>query len=196
MVGHHPSATALSLPTFLNLTLQTNFSQPSQELLRNISNMSEDTRHDTSMGAPIELAFPLPKAPQSKIHMRLIISPTSILLLLTTVHQGETAKPALGSFVYALPDVRTSLICLMAITNASPENQSGADLVHEHLHLRILRRPCYPNGQLVGQKNNETCLRWQLNELCQCRHGRHRRGGDGRLQENCGGGGGGGTALR
>ena len=64
--------------------------------------------NSSPIGAPIELAFGLPKAPQTKIHIRLTISPTSILLLLTTVSQGETsAKPALGSFVYALPDVST-----------------------------------------------------------------------------------------
>lgn len=57
-------------------------------------------------GKPIELAIPLPNAPQTKIYIRLTISATSILLLLTTVFGGETAtKPALGSFVYALPDV-------------------------------------------------------------------------------------------
>lgn len=61
---------------------------------------------ESPISTPIELAFGLPKAPQTKIHMRLTVSPTSILLLLTTVYQGETsAKPALGSFVYALPDV-------------------------------------------------------------------------------------------
>jgi hypothetical protein len=54
----------------------------------------------------IELSFPLPNAPQTKIHLRLTVSATSILLLLTTVNGGEgSAKPALGSFVYALPDV-------------------------------------------------------------------------------------------
>ena len=70
--------------------------------------MSATMTNNFPMGVPIELAFGLPKAPQTKIHMRLTISPTSILLLLTTVYQGETsAKPALGSFVYALPDVST-----------------------------------------------------------------------------------------
>ena len=55
---------------------------------------------------PIELSFPLPNAPQTKIHLRLTVSATSIQLLLTTVYGGEaSAKPALGSFVYALPDV-------------------------------------------------------------------------------------------
>lgn len=58
-------------------------------------------------GKPLELSIPLPRAPQTKIHIRLTISATSILLLLTTVSGGGEAavKPALGSLVYALPDV-------------------------------------------------------------------------------------------
>ena len=69
--------------------------------------------NNSPISAPIELAFGLPKAPQTKIHLRLTITPTSILLLLTTVYQGETStKPALGSFVYALPDVSALAIYL------------------------------------------------------------------------------------
>ena len=54
----------------------------------------------------IELSFPLPKAPETKIHLRLTIGTISLLLFLTTVYgvDAPTAAP-LGSFVYALPDV-------------------------------------------------------------------------------------------
>lgn len=71
------------------------------------SNMAETLdRTGRQAGKPIELAIPLPNAPQTKIYIRLTISATSILLLLTTVFGGENAiKPTLGSFVYALPDV-------------------------------------------------------------------------------------------
>jgi len=56
---------------------------------------------------PIELSIPLPKAPDTKIHMRLTSQKTSILLFLTTALNGDTSTAApLGSFVYALPDVR------------------------------------------------------------------------------------------
>ena len=56
---------------------------------------------------PIELSFPLPKAPETKIHLQLTIQTTSLLLFLTTAMKGETSTAApLGSFVYALPDVR------------------------------------------------------------------------------------------
>ena len=54
----------------------------------------------------VDLSFPLPNAPETKIHLRLTINAASLLLFLTTVYGGDapTAAP-LGSFVYALPDV-------------------------------------------------------------------------------------------
>jgi len=54
---------------------------------------------------PIELSFPLPKAPDTRIHIRLTIQATSLLLFLTTAVNGDTSTSApLGSFIYALPD--------------------------------------------------------------------------------------------
>jgi hypothetical protein len=58
-----------------------------------------------SSGRPIELSFPLPKSPDTRIYIRLTIQATS--LLLTTAMNGDTSRAApLGSFVYALPDVK------------------------------------------------------------------------------------------
>jgi hypothetical protein len=55
---------------------------------------------------PVELSFPLPKAPETRIHLQLTIQTTSLLLFLTTAMNGDTSSTApLGSFVYALPDV-------------------------------------------------------------------------------------------
>jgi hypothetical protein len=55
---------------------------------------------------PIELSFPMPKAPETRIHVSLTIQTTSLLLFLTTALNGNTSEAApLGSFVYALPDV-------------------------------------------------------------------------------------------
>ncbi len=56
---------------------------------------------------PIQLSFPLPRAPKTKIHLYLTINTTSLVLFLTTVYGGDIpAGVPLGSFVYALPDVR------------------------------------------------------------------------------------------
>lgn len=55
---------------------------------------------------PISLSFPLPKAPETRLHIQLTIHKTSILLFLTTCLSGDISTTApLGSFVYALPDV-------------------------------------------------------------------------------------------
>lgn len=55
---------------------------------------------------PIELSFPMPKAPDTRIHLQLTIQTTSLLLFLTTAMNGDiSTKAPLGSFVYALPDV-------------------------------------------------------------------------------------------
>merc|ERR1712093_514398 len=55
-------------------------------------------------GQPVQLSFPLPKAPDTRIHVHLTIQTTSILLFLTTAMNGDTSTVPLGSFVYALPD--------------------------------------------------------------------------------------------
>ncbi|KAK0129689.1 hypothetical protein ONS96_000251 [Cadophora gregata f. sp. sojae] len=55
-------------------------------------------------GQPIQLSFPLPKAPDTRIHIHLTVQATSILLFLITAMNGDTSTVPLGSFVYALPD--------------------------------------------------------------------------------------------
>ena len=61
------------------------------------------------LARPIELSFALPKAPETKIYLHLTIRETSLLLFLTTAMNGDTSTAApLGSFVYALPDVRVA----------------------------------------------------------------------------------------
>jgi hypothetical protein len=70
---------------------------------------------------PIEVSFPLPKAPETRIYLQLTIQTTSILLFLATAMNGDTSSAApLGSFVYALPDVRRSF-------PPPPSGNSGAD---------------------------------------------------------------------
>jgi hypothetical protein len=60
-----------------------------------------------SSGRPTELSFPLPKSPDTRIYLQLTIQVTSFLLFLTTAMNGDTSRAApLGSFVYALPDVK------------------------------------------------------------------------------------------
>ena len=57
----------------------------------------------------VEASMLLPRSLDTRIHLRLVIQAKTISIFLTTASQDElsSAKP-MGSFVYALPNVRTS----------------------------------------------------------------------------------------
>ncbi|TAQ85689.1 hypothetical protein B7494_g5985 [Chlorociboria aeruginascens] len=77
---------------------------PEKQLLKVKTTLVDTVMADSSV-KPIELSFPLPKAPDTSIHLHLTINKTSLLLFLTTAINGDTSTTApLGSFVYALPD--------------------------------------------------------------------------------------------
>ena len=59
------------------------------------------------METPIQLSFPLPRSLDSRIYLHLTVKSKAILLFLTTASMEDAGSPTpLGSFVYALPDVR------------------------------------------------------------------------------------------
>lgn len=59
-----------------------------------------------SSGKPIELAIGLPNMPGTNIHIHLTILATSVVLFLTsTSFESGQGGAALGSLVYAMPDV-------------------------------------------------------------------------------------------
>lgn len=56
---------------------------------------------------PIQFSFPLPRSLDTRIYLHLTVKAKAILLFLTTASAEEAGGPTpLGSFVYALPDVR------------------------------------------------------------------------------------------
>ncbi|KAH7389937.1 hypothetical protein BKA66DRAFT_510939 [Pyrenochaeta sp. MPI-SDFR-AT-0127] len=57
--------------------------------------------------APIEVAFPLPRAPHTNMHLQLTNNGPNLVLFLTTATSDSASSTPLGSFVYALPN-RTS----------------------------------------------------------------------------------------
>jgi len=66
------------------------------------------TNGSSPSSAPIELALPQPHAPGSYIHIHLSVLATSIVLFVTNSSpENAGTASALGSFVYAMPDVRT-----------------------------------------------------------------------------------------
>jgi hypothetical protein len=100
---------------------------------------------------PIELSFPLPKAPETKIHLHLTINTTSIVLFVTTVYGGDLPTGApLGSFVYALPDVSGIYVCGLAGRLTSTEEQPWPDPFDPPLHLRVLSGVYYSSSKVFG----------------------------------------------
>ncbi|CBX99539.1 predicted protein [Plenodomus lingam JN3] len=54
--------------------------------------------------APIEVSFPLPKAPHTNLHLQLTNNGPNLLLFLTTATPESASSSPLGSFVYAMPN--------------------------------------------------------------------------------------------
>ena len=62
-------------------------------------NISFQTNHQ-------EIAFPLPRALHTTVHIHLTFQPTHTMVFLATTMPGDSGEKPLGSFVYAMPDVR------------------------------------------------------------------------------------------
>jgi hypothetical protein len=55
----------------------------------------------------MQLSFPLPRSLDTRVYLRLTVKSKAIVLFLTTASTDDASAPTpLGSFVYALPDVR------------------------------------------------------------------------------------------
>lgn len=146
---------------------------------------SSQVKHPSTV--PIELSFPLPRAPETKVHLSLTINTTSLLLFLTTVYGGEqSASAALGSFVYALPDVSLTCHQLNGPQLTPTASKPRTNYLHTTIHLRIVGRVHNTNGQTSGQENRQTSLCRQFYEFCKCRYGWYSGGGDGGIQKRGG----------
>jgi hypothetical protein len=92
----------------------------------------------------IQLSIPLPRSMDTQIYMHLTVRSKSIMVFLTTATLDEAAGPvALGSFVYALPDVglpRRSLLFygLSSMTDKfRKEIQSQSAIVDSVIHCGV-----------------------------------------------------------
>lgn len=61
----------------------------------------------TAKSSPVELSIPLPHSLDTRIYIRISTQTKAIMISLTTASadEGGAATP-MGSFVYAMPDVR------------------------------------------------------------------------------------------
>jgi hypothetical protein len=81
---------------------------------------------------PIEVAFPLPRAPQSNIHLQLRNNGPNIVLFLTSSTPEASSSVPLGSFVYAMPNVRLAFPAIQdsLLTSKSSELHPPTRSVH------------------------------------------------------------------
>lgn len=86
---------------------------------------------------PIEVSFPLPKAPHAILHGHLTFLEGCAMVHLTTSELGESGSTLapLGSFVYTMPDVSI----LSSVTCTKVSSRCLAAGREEHDQLRSLR---------------------------------------------------------
>lgn len=75
---------------------------------------------------PLQISFPLPNTPNTKVHLSLSRLSHAILLFLTTSSSSSAGTTPLGSFVYAIPNVRLPLLSPLFhayTTNANNSHQ-------------------------------------------------------------------------
>ncbi len=85
---------------------------------------------------PMELSFPLPKAPHIMLHVHLTFLTTSTMLFLTTATIGETTSSVapMGSFVYAMSDVCLLVTTILFHTYSLP--QGYTDMVTAYQRIK------------------------------------------------------------
>ncbi|KAH3968150.1 hypothetical protein HBI26_148950 [Parastagonospora nodorum] len=89
--------------------------------------------------APIEVSFPLPKAPHTNIHLQLTDNGPNLLLFLTSASPESPSASPLGSFVYAMPNA------------ASPSNTLSTPLFTHGATLDFTTRL----SKLLARKTNK-----------------------------------------
>ncbi|KAF2276843.1 uncharacterized protein EI97DRAFT_458172 [Westerdykella ornata] len=66
--------------------------------------MAASMVNGTALTTPIEVSFPLPRAPQTNAHLQLTDNRTCLVIFLTTTTSESSTLASLGSFVYAMPN--------------------------------------------------------------------------------------------
>ncbi|OCT50870.1 hypothetical protein CLCR_09229 [Cladophialophora carrionii] len=93
---------------------------------------------------PVELSFPLPKHPHLTVHAHLTFMGTCAMVHLTTTDLGDSEgdRPPMGSFVYAMPDMRDERNVISTALSTSGSSIDYATRMAKIL-ARKMKRPVY-----------------------------------------------------
>ncbi|KIW18325.1 hypothetical protein PV08_02613 [Exophiala spinifera] len=86
---------------------------------------------------PIEISFPLPKHPHLNFHAHMSPLGTCVMVHLTTtdLDRSQTSLPPLGSFVYAMPNLRSDGDII-----STPLATSGSSIDYATRMAKVLAR--------------------------------------------------------
>jgi hypothetical protein len=116
----------------------------------------------------ISVSFPLPRAPQTNVHVQLHDNGPNILLFLATSTPESSTIAPLGSLVYAMPNVsaRASTTSAVRMLTNVAENQSLRSAEHAAVHASEHARLYNKDGESPDTEAEEASLRGKLNKLC------------------------------
>lgn len=133
--------------------------------------------------APVEVAFPMPRAPHTNIHLQLTHNGPNLVLFLTSAASDSASSAPLGSFVYAMPNVSEKLDTIARLLEEHiscsdiliwpPESISNRDLEHASFHAWRHTGIHNATVQDIGAEDRQAGVCGKFSELCECRHGRH-----------------------
>jgi hypothetical protein len=123
--------------------------------------------------SPISVSFPLPRAPQTNVHVQLHDNGPNILLFLATSTPESSTVAPLGSLVYAMPNVsflasNTSPVHML--TNVA-ENESLRSAEHTAIHTSEHARFYNKDGESSDTAAEEASVCGKFDKLCQCGDG-------------------------
>lgn len=108
----------------------------------------------SSAPKPIEISFALPNALQTKIHLHITNQSHSLLVLATTIDPSMSSSglAPLGSFVYALPNLRSPSEPPSSTPLYSQPNTIDFATRMAKALARKTQKPCYVgwSGQFTG----------------------------------------------
>lgn len=121
---------------------------------------------------PAHIAVPLPYSPHTTLHCQITRLETSNLIFLTSCDSSSgSSQTALGSFVYALPNVCSPLLTRLS----SPQHI----ITKRGLEIPAFRSPLYrplfpsqqhrlrdPRSEDLGPKDREAPLCWMQRDFC------------------------------
>lgn len=112
-------------------------------------NITSQTNHQ-------EITFPLPRSLHTTAHIHFTFEETYAMVFLATTLPGDSGEKPLGSFVYAMPDVRRLYYLSTDLINLYPAHLLPFRSINHALSLPVQRRVRDTNRKDPSDANGKT----------------------------------------